>query len=126
MPTAPLPTPPLPAQGRGRTLAAEAAPKWPSVAAIFVVQALVERLALHLVAGLLRRPRGQLVGGAGDLVAQLEVVRQPLRVQGAGLDRGAHRAAGFAVVAAVTEFALFGQRLELGRASSRASVCQYV
>src|SRR3546814_3633189 len=71
-----------------------AAPKWPSVAAIFVVQALVERLALHLVAGLLRQPRGQLVGGAGDLVAQLEVVRQPLRVQGAGLDRGAHRAAG--------------------------------
>src|SRR3546814_7844872 len=61
-----------------------AAPKWPSVAAIFVVQALVERLALHLVAGLLRQPRGQLVGGAGDLVAQLEVVRQPLRVQGAG------------------------------------------
>src|SRR3546814_2757188 len=56
-----------------------AAPKWPSVAAIFVVQALVERLALHLVAGLLRQPRGQLVGGAGDLVAQLEVVRQPLR-----------------------------------------------
>src|SRR3546814_7350766 len=42
-----------------------AAPKWPSVAAIFVVQALVERLALHLVAGLLRQPRGQLVGGAG-------------------------------------------------------------
>src|SRR3546814_216333 len=91
-----------------------AAPKWPSVAAIFVVQALVERLALHLVAGLLRQPRGQLVGGAGDLVAQLEVVRQPLRVQGAGLDRGAHRAAGLAVVAAVTEFALFGQRLDVG------------
>src|SRR3546814_2785439 len=47
-------------------------------------------LPIYLVAGLLRQPRGQLVGGAGDLVAQLEVVRQPLRVQGAGLDRGAH------------------------------------
>src|SRR3546814_13632478 len=30
------------------------------------------------------------------------------------LDRGAHRAAGLAVVAAVTEFALFGQRLDVG------------
>src|SRR3546814_2877178 len=51
---------------------------------------------------------------AGDLVAQLEVVGQPLRVQGAGLDRGAHRAAGLAVVAAVAEFALSGQRLDVG------------
>src|SRR5690606_26859796 len=95
-------------------LAAEAAPTRPSMAAIFVVEALVERLDLHLVAGLLRQARGQPVGGAGDLVAQLEVVRQPLRVQGAGLDRGAHRAAGFAVVAAVAEPALFGQRLDVG------------
>src|SRR3546814_15799073 len=91
-----------------------AAPKWPSVAAIFVVQALVERLALQLVAGLLRQPRGPLVGGAGDLVAQLEVIRPPLRIRGAGLDRGAPRAAGFAVVAAVAALALTGLRLDAG------------
>src|SRR3546814_13644942 len=48
MPTAPLPNPPLPSQGRGRKLAAEAAPKWPSVAALFVVQTLVARLALQI------------------------------------------------------------------------------
>src|SRR5690606_8715225 len=67
--------------------------------------------------GLLRHARGQPVGGAGDLVTQLEVVGQAGRIERTGLDRGAHRAARFALVAAVAEAALLRQRLELAKAA---------
>src|SRR3546814_8384329 len=73
MPTEPLPTPPLLSQGRGRKLAVEPAPKWQSVAAYFVVQALVESFPLTLVAGLLSTPRGNLFCGARAPFPRLEV-----------------------------------------------------
>ena len=54
---------------------------------------LLQRLALHLRLGLLRQPRGQLVRGRRDFVAQLEVIGEAVLVDIAALDRRAHRAA---------------------------------
>src|SRR5690606_11772260 len=58
----------------------------------------------------------KLAGGAGDFAAELAVTGQAPRIQRAGLDRGAHGAAGLLVVAAVAEAALDGQRLDVGEA----------
>src|SRR5690606_40946024 len=77
---------------------------------VLFVEALVQRLAEDAGFGFLGEAGGELVGGAGDFVAELEVVRVAVRVQRAGLDRRAHRATGFAVMAAVAETALPGQR----------------
>src|SRR5690606_24407074 len=89
-------------------------PKKVSMPPVFFVEALVEGLAEDAGFGLLGEAGRELVGGAGDLVAKLEEVRVAVRIQRAGLDRRAHRAAGFAIVAAIAEAALLGQRLDVG------------
>src|SRR5687767_4995295 len=78
-----------------------------SVTTVLLVEALVQGLALHFRGGVLGATVGQLVGGAGDFRAQLQVIGEALRVELAGLDRRTHRAAGFARVRAVAELALF-------------------
>src|SRR4249919_430485 len=62
---------------------------------------------------LLLQPVGELVGRAGDLVAQLQIVTETMCIQRAGLDGGAHGTAGFLRMAAVAEAALFGQCLDV-------------
>src|SRR5690606_26788830 len=63
--------------------------------------------------GLAMLPLGESVGGTGDFVAQLQVIGVTLGVERAGLDRGAYRAAGFLLVAAVAEAAVAGQCLDV-------------
>src|SRR5690606_10622481 len=63
--------------------------------------------------GLAMLPLGESVGGAGDFVAQLQVVRVALGIELAGFDRGAYRAAGFLPVTAVAEAAVGGQCLDV-------------
>src|SRR5690606_41589601 len=99
---APLPALPFAARKGGAS----------SMLPIFLVQPLVQRLALHPRFGLLGEAVGQLVGGAGDFGAQLEEVGDAAGIQFAALDRGAHRAARFLRMPAVAEPALRGQRLD--------------
>src|SRR6478672_6588814 len=91
-----------------RAIRASSAAWWAmaSVATIFFVEPLVQRLALHPRIGLLRQSRRQLVGGTGDFVAELEEVGDAVRIHRAVLDRRAHRAAGLLEVLAVVELAL--------------------
>src|SRR5690606_6183841 len=75
------------------------------------------RLARWPHLGLLRQPRGQPLGRHRHLVAQLEVVAQPAAIERAVRDRRLYCATGLALVAAIAEAALRGQRLDFAEAA---------
>src|SRR5688500_10586016 len=84
-----------------------------SVFPVFLVDAFVQRLALHAVVGFLGEAGGELVRGAGHFVAQLEVVGEAVRIERARLDRPAHGASRFLRMAAIAEAALVGERFDV-------------
>src|SRR5688500_13280835 len=83
-----------------------------STVAIFLDQALAERLVQHLRVGLLATLRFGRAACCVDLAAELQVMRVAPGVDLAGLQRGLDPAARLGVVAAVAEAALVAERLD--------------